>query len=290
MLWGAALSATDSKLVSAVGAREQNTGRALDVVHVYHRFFDDFPTGAERSLADDGHVLFVNWEPVQRTGTPMLWSAVASGSQDAAITAEARRLAALDRTVFVSFSHEPEQRFHEHGDAAAFAAAFRHVVTLSRAAGAGKVRWVWDVMGLSDPVWHQRYLQLWPGDQYVDWVAWDPYNFAGCRDRAWQSFEQTVRPFYQWLQANGFGTKPFMLAEYGTVERPGQPGAKAQWLASVPAVMGRLPNLRALIYFDLPSPPANCDWLVATSPGAQHAYAQLARNPMFGFVDSRRGG
>lgn len=64
-----------------------------------------------------------------------------------------------------------------------------------------------------------------------------------------------------------------MLAEYGTVERPGQPDAKAQWLASVPAAMGRLSNLRALIYFDLPSPPANCHRLVATSPGAQRAYA-----------------
>lgn len=94
----------------------------------------------------------------------------------------------------------------------------------------------------------------------MDWVAWDPYNFAACRNRAWQSFEQSVRPFCQWLQANGFGTKPFMLAEYGTVERPGQPDAKAQWLASVPAAMGRLSNLRALIYFDLPSPPANCHW------------------------------
>ena len=38
---------------------------------------------------------------------------------------------------------------------------------------------------------------MWPGTGYVDWIAWDPYNFAGCRGRPWQNFTATVNPFYQ---------------------------------------------------------------------------------------------
>jgi len=35
-----------------------------------------------------------------------------------------------------------------------------------------------------------------------------------------RSFSGTVKPFYSWLMDNGYGGKPFMLAEYGTIENP----------------------------------------------------------------------
>jgi hypothetical protein len=267
--------------VSAVQAREQATGRRLDIVHIYHRWNDIFPTSSELRIANSGHLLFLNWEPRDAHGKPVRWADIASGQQDSAIMTAARRLAALHRPVLVSFSHEPEQSFSTKGSAADFRAAFQQVVNRSRAAGATNVLWVWNVMGLSDPTWLGRYRQMWPGNDYVDWVAWDPYNFASCRGRPWKSFSQTVSPFYNWLKANGFGNKPFMLAEYGTVEQPGVADGKARWLADIPTTLASLPKLRAMVYFDLPAPPANCDWRSDTSAASVAAFDDLARNKRF---------
>ena len=287
--WGAALDVTDSDLPAAVAAIQAGTGRRVDLVHTYHRWYETFPTASELRLARSGHGLLLNWEPVDRRGRPMSWAAIAAGRHDAQITATARRLAAAGTLVFLTFSHEPEAELHAHGTPADFAAAFRHVHDVIAAAGARNVRWVWDVMGLPDPVWHARYLQMWPGARYVDWVAWDPYNWGTCRNHSgWRSFTQTVTPFYDWLQTAGFGGKPFMLAEYGTVERPGHPSGKADWLTTIPTQLSRLPNLRALVYFDVPHPPANCNWQIATSHAAEHAFGVTASSGPFRATRSAR--
>jgi len=287
--WGAALDATDSHLPAAVTAVQAGTGRRLDLVHTYHRWYDTFPTANELQLARSGHGLLLNWEPVDRHGRPMSWAAIAAGTHDAQITATARRLSATGTLVFLTFSHEPESALHAHGTPADFAAAFRHVHDVMAAAGAHNIRWVFDVMGLATPLWHARYLQMWPGARYVDWVAWDPYNWGTCRHHSsWQSFAQTVTPFYDWLHTAGFGGKPFMLAEYGTVERPGHPTAKADWLTTIPTQLARLPNLRALVYFDVPHPPANCNWQIATSHAAEHAFGVTASSGPFRATRSAR--
>jgi len=278
--WGSALAVNDTSLPTSVSTLEQSTKRRLDIVHTYHRWDDVFPTAAEQSLSVSGHELLLNWEPIDRRGTMLSWAAIAAGQQDAVIDAAAHRLIGLP-AVMVSFSHEPEQDFHAHGSAADFAAAFRHVHDRMRADGATNVRWVWDLQGLSDPVWLARYKQMWPGNAYVDWVAWDPYNWGSCRNRAWTSFAQTVTPFYRWLEQNGFGDKPFMLAEYGSVENPADPNAKADWYAGIPAALSNLPNLRALVYFNLPAPPANCNWQITTSTAAQDAFGRLAASSAF---------
>jgi beta-mannanase len=122
---------------------------------------------------------------------------------------------------------------------------------------------------------------MWPGNSYVDWVAWDPYNFASCGKKPWHNFDQTVRPFYDWLEANSFGAKPFMLAEYGTIEGSDTQHGKASWLNGVASALQSLPNLHALVYFDLPAPPANCNWQISTSPAATRAFGVLARSAPF---------
>jgi hypothetical protein len=279
--WGAALPATDSHLVSAVAAQEASTDRRLDIVHTYHRWQDNFPTSAEAQLAAAGHLLFLNWEPRDPNGQSIRWADIAAGGQDDTIDRTMQRLADVRRPVLVSFSHEPEQDYSRHGTAEDFRAAFRHVVDRARAVGAKNVLWVWNVMGLSDPTWLSRYQRMWPGDSYVDWVAWDPYNFASCRGRPWKSFVQTVRPFYDWLTSHGLGHKPFMLAEYGTIEDPTSPDGKAHWLADIPAALAAMPKLRALVYFDLPAPPANCDWRSDTSASSSAAFHVLATNHAF---------
>jgi hypothetical protein len=214
----------------------------------------------------------------------MRWASIASGAQDAQIDATAARVKALGRPVFMDFMHEPEDwvtgngGLGDMGTAADFAAAYRHVVERFRQDGASNVAWVWTVMGYSgyDSLYSGG---LYPGDDVVDWIAWDPYNWYSCHGSAWRSFATTVSSFYGWLTANGHANKPFMLAEFGSRENTSDPLAKGRWFSDALTTLksGAFPNLKAMLYFD--SQPSECDWRIDTSQASLDGYRQLANDP-----------
>ena len=181
----------------------------------------------------------------------------------------------------VSFSHEPEANLGSEGTATDFAAAYRRVHDVAVAAGARNVVWVWDVEGIATRHWLSIYRQLWPGAADVDWIAWDPYNFAACKGRPWRSFRRLVSPFYDMLAATPFRNRPLMLAELGTVGNPSGSHTKQSWYAGVRSSLGRYPAIKAVVYFDYPSPPATCDWTSSSSPAAAAAFSLLANDRLF---------
>ena len=172
--WGEAVPNSGSDLVAAVNQSELQTGRPLDIVHTYHRWSQPFPTPEETALAHTGHLLLINWQPTDPDGRPIPWAAVADGSQDPVISAEAERLATFHLPVMVSFAHEPEADLGKEGTAASFVSAFRRVHDEVTADGATNVIWVWDMEGIPTTHWLALYRTLWPGAAYVDWIAWDP--------------------------------------------------------------------------------------------------------------------
>ena len=122
-----------------VEAREALYGRQVDVLHRYHDWNDVWPTADEVRYAGEGRLLLEGWETRIFGGATVCWADVAAGAHDAAIDAQAQRLAGGQR-LFVGFLHEPEDNvgpcqpdavsdpFADMGSAAEFKAAFRHIV------------------------------------------------------------------------------------------------------------------------------------------------------------------
>ena len=268
-----------------VEAREAVYGRQVDILHRYHDWNDVWPTAEERAYAAEGRFLFEGWESRVFGGATMCWADIAAGVHDAAIDAQAQRLAAFGSRLFVGFMHEPEDNLGpcqpdavndtkaDMGSAEEFRAAWRHIVERVRPV-APNVVWVLSFMG-HDPAasW-----TLYPGDDVVDWVAWDPYNWANCAGRSrdsWRSLQQAAQPMYDHLDAVG-NTKPRMLGEYGSHDDPAM-GSKEQWLREIPAMLRTaMPKVRAVVYFDrvaTPVPGDPCAWLADSSPQAQAGFA-----------------
>jgi hypothetical protein len=274
-----------------VEAREAVYGRKVDVLHRYHDWDDTWPTAEERAYASQGRFLFEGWASRVYGGGVVCWADIAAGVYDAAIDAQARRLAAFASPLFVGFMHEPEDNAGPcrpgavddpkaaMGSVEELRAAWRHVVERVRPV-APNVVWVFTVMG-HDPAGSWAF---YPGDDVVDWVAWDPYNWANCAGRtkdAWRSFEQAARPMYAHLDAVG-STKPRMLSEYGSHDDPAL-GSKERWLREIPATLkSAMPKLKAVVLFDrlaTPVPGDPCAWLVDSSPGARAGFAAAGADP-----------
>jgi hypothetical protein len=255
VLWGAYQKTPPGESEDkSVTDLEHQVGRRFDLVYSYHDMSNSvgsgqFPTASERALGKN-HILMFSWASRSfSAGTQLLWSDIANGKYDASvIDPEAARLKAYAKPVFLTFDPEMDRRLPAAGTAADYVAAYHHIFNRFSADGVTNVVWVWTVEGYTghDPI----YPSLYPGNSYVDWIGYDQYNFASCHHTAWQSFSQTIDPFYQWLMSNGYGDKPFMLPEYGTVGDPTNSQAAAQWYQGVAAGLAADPNIKAAVQFD----------------------------------------
>ena len=135
----------------------------------------------------------------------------------------------------------------------------------------------------------QEVAEFYPGDAYVDWMSYNPYNWAVCRGNAdWRSFSDVARPMYELLttDARFFDRsgqpKPILIGETATNEDPDDPARKAAWLRDMAEALegGTLPQIKAVIYFNQAAP-AFCDRHWDSSPDAADAFAEVATHPFF---------
>jgi hypothetical protein len=260
-------------------------GRRFAIAHDYQRW-DHVPfiESEHESWAAGGRLVFLNWKAKTVDDSTTPWAEIASGSQDDRIDAVAGEVRRFGKPLFIAFHHEPEDEVGGYGDAGDFAAAYRRIVWRFQQAGVSNVAWVWNVMGAAK--YYELYgVGLYPGDDVIDWIAWDPYNWVDCNGHSggWAEFADTIDGFYGWLRAHGHADKPFMLGEYGSDEPlPGQPSKGDWFLRARDALSGaagggpRFPNLKALVYFDSDrTGDSGCAWQVDSTGSALAGFRAL---------------
>ena len=282
-LWGAWVAPVNGQTsAQAVAALETTMGRQLDIVHQYEAFDETWPNATQTSWANGGRILLANISARQKSGSILTWTAVANGSQDATIDALAGRLKTFGHQVYISFDEEPESRYHDNPATytlASFVAAFKHLHDRLAADGVTNVSWVWNVTGYIGNA--SIYPSLYPGDSYVDWIAWDPYNWYNCSvntTNKWETFDTVIQPFYDWVAgghlSSGAATKPLMLAEFGTVEHGVTP-TKGQWFTDAVSTLPSRPLLKAIVYYDENK---DCNWPITTSSASMSGFAAASLN------------
>ena len=119
-----------------------------------------------------------------------------------------------------------------------FAKAWIHIVKLFESAGVDNVAWVWNPVGVD--AW-KDYLDYYPGDEWVDWWAFNIYTYDHLKSDA----------FIQDAAAHG---KPVMIPESCPSLCPGGTYFDWQWdYWFVPYfdLMRNHPNLKAFVYLNL---------------------------------------
>lgn len=263
---------------------EAAIGRRFDLAYEFNGLDLPLPTAEQRDHVAAGRILHLDLE-AKEFALPdhpeIPWRDIVAGRWDTALRGHAAGLRDLGVPVMVTFDHEVDSpdKVGVRGTPGEFVAAWRHVHDVFGAAGATNVVWVWVVTG-SPRNW-PAVPSLYPGDRYVDWVSWDPYNASGCRSGQvrpgqWRSFAETVSPFYDWLATSRLGAgKPLMLSEFGTVADPTDPDAARRWYAEIPAALRRFPRIRAIQLWN--SVKGACDYRIETRPGTLASFGELAR-------------
>ncbi len=275
-------SFTDQPKPEALADFEAVTGAPVDVVHVYHRAGDRFPTARDLTLASQHgqrRLLMINYKPEGGH----TWAQVADGAMDRELDEQAAHLLSTYREpFFLTIHHEPEEEVVPTAGsgftADDYARMFRHVIERLRGHGVTNIVSVLNLMGY--PTWGTQpwFEDLYPGDDVVDWIAWDPYACLApdrpCGDFASianLTFSEDWPGFYQWAVGT-HPDKPLMLAEWG-VNQNGDPRRAADFFDSVATQLPRYPAIKALLYFD------SVETRVDASPESLAAFQALISAP-----------
>lgn len=295
-------SRTDSRplaLGAFVRGVESEPGRIIDqftemvgekpaIVLFYQNWESDsaFDPAMLDAVADRGATPIVTWTPRDpergRNQRKYSLEKIINGRHDPYIRRWARGAAAWENPLYLRFAHEMNSAFYSWGvgingnTGGEYVTAWRHIHGIFAEEGADNVRWVWSPLA-DVPTTEAELEQIYPGDDYVDWLALDGYNWGteGLALARWRTVAEIFGPSYDKLTS--ISDKPVMIAEVASAEAG---GSKADWIEEglLEDVPSRLPRVRAVVWF---SSNKLMDWRVNSSPESLAAYRRVAASCLY---------
>jgi hypothetical protein len=270
LLWGATLTAQGAQARTAAVAVPVPPSTAV-LFGLDDHWESNIVADDTQDAATSGIVgTFLNWATTKassivnygkwantRRAVPMLdlyppttvtLASIAAGSQDAALTADAKALQAWNHVFLFRLFPEMNGSWESYAPGtngnttAEFIAAWRHVYNLFQQVGATKVIFVWNP-DKEPSVQFAPLRAMWPGRGYVNWVGIDVFDRE---DKAHGTFPNPVTAIQKTVtDIKAFTTKPIILAESGTVTSP----VKATWIKELFTGTNAL-GVKAVVYFD----------------------------------------
>ena len=283
--------------------READSGRTMDIDNHYYAGFD------AAMLLGGGKPVMPGWREtwdIQNGRIPMVsWGGadtleITKGRYDAAIDAAAQRFQALGAPFFLRWFWEADGLRPSKKDLAHtpedYIKAWRYIHDRFVKAGNTNAVWVWCPVSLnfyppsgqtsSDPELAPNHAinplgaqPFYPGDDVVDWMCADGYNWAPNKAGArYEPFQELFQAFYNWSVPHN---KPLMVGETGVQEN--NPGDKANWLeAAHVAMTDHYPNIVAWLYFDTHNANGlNNEWWLESDPQTYQQWKDMAADPYF---------
>jgi hypothetical protein len=293
--WGVTpVSRTGEDPGGLVRGFERKIGRSVDIYHGYHTGAQLFPSASEIALAREPgkhRMLVLNWKP----DVGKSWRQVASGAVDTQIAREAAYLKTHFRQKFwLVIHHEPEDEVKTAPDsgytAEDYRAMFRHVAAEFKARGVRNILYTVVFMGYTGYTSKPWFKDLYPGDDVVDWIGYDPFAKSNITD--YSNLVNKVAPRQQELGFPGFydysaknlPNKPLMLGEWAVLEKPGDPGRKPAFYRSVASQFAKYPRIKALSYYNAEhavNMPDGGNTTVDATAAALKAFRALGKRPEF---------
>jgi hypothetical protein len=256
---------------SVAGGYEQalaGTGVPL-ANHAYAKFGGGVPKAAMITVSAGG----TKWRDVANAGPgSALYNQIVTWAQ----TIKAR-----GGNPMVAYNHEPEA--HDRlslGTAAEFIAAYRHVETIFDQQGATNVVWTWQMTAYAfrvNPSSDQAAAKWYPGDEWIDNVGADAYNWISCGATGtgkYNELQYLGDPVVAFARAHGKKASFPEFAAHSNVNR-------VQWLNNAQKyLIANRDVFTAAFYFNRPptiASNADCKWGL-TSASEFGALRQMAQD------------
>lgn len=267
---------------------EKITGRQLDVFHDYH------PPGSDPLNADEISAIkrsntyaYINWKPASN------WSSADGGNST--VNANIKKAADNIKTVaphkvFLTVWHEPQNdvsggttcKLSGKGNAgtpAQYRAMWQNVRNIFNSEGVNNVVWVINYQGY--PAYDCMIPELYPGNNLVDWVAFETYA-AGS-----QTMADRLAHAYGVLtndtdSTHNFTSKPWAVGEFGDCGDTASNSASNYQGYKAAFDQNKFPRIKMAMVFDSANGPGGTSGcLVDNSSAELSAWKALANDAVF---------
>ena len=206
--------------------------------------------------------------------------AILAGEYDKFFRSYARDARLYGKPVFLRFGFEMNGDWFSWGNQPVeFVAAWQRAHRIFAEESAENVIWVWAPNFVSIPRENNPIESYYPGDEFVDWVGADGYNFGDNHDQwhHWESFAEVFDPILSTFSEH-YPSKPVMIAEFGS--SPGVGEAKAEWILDAYAEIKQRPKIRAAVWFNLDKRrEGEPNWKIDSDPGSLDAFNRSFARP-----------
>jgi len=269
----------------------------------YPTFADTFPMTQCENLKKLGKIPHLTWElfipdsnvwntmPIE--GNYKMMDDVLAGKYDDYIIKFATDAKTYGGKILIRFLHEFNGNWYvwsgkknggENGGAQKVVAVWRYVVYKFREVGANNVKWIWNPHGpsidRSEESWNDI-KNYWPGDNYVDWIGMDAYNWYP-KDpwggkRPFRDFDNCFKDLYN--ECIALGNQPIIIAEFATPEFNFEGKTKADWINdALNKIKTDYPRIKMFIWFQINK---ELDWRINSSPEALEAFKTAIADDYF---------
>ena len=276
---------------------EEALGRKMDINNHYHGGWED--------IAEDG-LSWLEWWDVENGRIPLVgWGChdsnkIISGAEDDIIRQTARQMKAFGHEFFMRYCWEMDGS-RKQGTVKGpkqFTEAWRRMYRIFQEEGATNVIWTWtaNAAGFKDK---RKYSNneppgpyFYPGDEYVDWIAADGYNWGVSKRNQGDRWRQVLEIFDEFMVFARAHPKPIMIGEYGAQEQKEDPEAKPEWMRLAHDALinkpktpdckhcGAFSDVAAVVYFDVDYG-SHGDWRIMSSEQTLLAFKEASNDPWF---------
>jgi len=298
-MWGT----TDSAAPLDMATTEGQVCRKFQTTRLFYNLGDTVINKESQALISSGHQLIISIDAfTQTSGRQQIpYSVIANTTTwDSYFEQQFAAMQASAPLTYFIFGHEADSLQDCAGltmqaCGGEFVLAWQKLHRLAASVGATHLRWVWDMEAWSynagsNHAGLPKASYFFPGVSNVDLIGEDGYNFSGCLQGSfdpskWETFAQVTAAVNTWVAEYAPGLDVAVI-EWGSVENPSDPSAKADWVTATAALMQTpaYANWVIMSYWnqDDTKGSVRCQLQIDTSPQALAAYAAMGMETFFG--------
>ncbi len=278
--------------LTGVAAFERDAGKKTAIIHVFQAWGGPlekrgFDAGAMDAIRRHGSIPLLTWAPralhENENQPPFALRRIINGEYDAYITEFARAVKRWEHPLFLRFAHEMNGNWYPWSEKAngnrpgEYVRAWRHVHDIFDREKVSNAAWVWCPSRKNTNL--RKLSELYPGDQYVDWLGMDGYNDT--RKKGWQSLDEVFGELYR--KITGLSSRPVMIGEFSSMESG---GSKAGWIrqAFTESLPKHFPHVYAVVWLNH-NFGGGLDWRIESSTESQQAFSAAIASPAY--LDNR---
>jgi len=235
------------------------------------------------NIRNHGSIPMVTWEPWLYTEvvnqSAYSLRNITDGNFDKYIAKWAKDAKSWRYPFFLRFAHEMNGNYYPWSEQVnsnqpgEYMQAWKHVHDIFTKNDVTNATWVWSP-NISYPG-SSSIPPLYPGDDYLDWIGIDGYNWGVVQDHTWQSFTEIFKQTYDEITA--LSQKPVMIAEIASTEEGGN---KADWIADAfnTKLLLNFPRIQAVIWFNENK---ETDWRITSSNAARQTFIRTIASSIY---------